>query len=201
MSSFFANASYSYLDKYILTGALRYDGSDIIGNDNQFTPLWNVGLRWNLHREEFMKRWMWVDQFAVRGGFGYTGSIDKNALPFVVMTLGQSVIYDGQTVPTSFSYPNPNVKWQTKQDMNVGLDLSLFDYRLELGVNYYNNITRDVLDRKALPYSSGRSEVTENVADIYNSGWEIDLGVTLLKNKSFQWYAKANIAINEKYVL
>ena len=70
MSSFFANASYSYLDKYILTGALRYDGSDIIGNDNQFTPLWNVGLRWNLHREEFMKRWMWVDQFAVRGGFG-----------------------------------------------------------------------------------------------------------------------------------
>ena len=63
------------------------------------------------------------------------------------MTLGQSVIYDGQTVPTSFSYPNPNVKWQTKQDMNVGLDLSLFDYRLELGVNYYNNITRDVLDR------------------------------------------------------
>ena len=200
MSSFFANASYSYLDKYILTGALRYDGSDIIGNDNQFTPLWNVGLRWNLHREEFMKRWMWVDQFAVRGGFGYTGSIDKNALPFVVMTLGQSVIYDGQTVPTSFSYPNPNVKWQTKQDMNVGLDLSLFDYRLELGVNYYNNITRDVLDRKALPYSSGRSEVTENVADIYNSGWEIDLGVTLLKNKSFQWYAKANIAINDNKV-
>ena len=58
MSSFFANASYSYLDKYILTGALRYDGSDIIGNDNQFTPLWNVGLRLNLHREEFMKRWM-----------------------------------------------------------------------------------------------------------------------------------------------
>lgn len=116
------------------------------------------------------------------------------------MTLGQSVIYDGQTVPTSFSYPNPNVKWQTKQDMNVGLDLSLFDYRLELGVNYYNNITRDVLDRKALPYSSGRSEVTENVADIYNSGWEIDLGVTLLKNKSFQWYAKANIAINDNKV-
>ena len=200
MSSFFANASYSYLDKYILTGALRYDGSDIIGNDNQFTPLWNVGLRLNLHREEFMKRWMWVDQFAVRGGFGYTGSIDKNALPFVVMTLGQSVVYDGQTVPTSFSYPNPNVKWQTKQDMNVGLDLSLFDYRLELGVNYYNNITRDGLDRKALPYSSGRSEVTENVADIYNSGWEIDLGVTLLKNKSFQWYAKANIAINDNKV-
>ena len=50
MSSFLANASYSYLDKYILTGALRYDGSDNIGNDTQYTPLWNVGIRWNLHR-------------------------------------------------------------------------------------------------------------------------------------------------------
>ncbi|MFR7809004.1 MAG: SusC/RagA family TonB-linked outer membrane protein, partial [Butyricimonas faecihominis] len=48
MSSFFANASYSYEDRYILTGAIRYDGSDIIGNRNQFTPLWNVALRWNL---------------------------------------------------------------------------------------------------------------------------------------------------------
>ena len=47
LSSFFANASYSFMDRYILTGAIRYDGSDIIGNENQFTPLWNVGLRWN----------------------------------------------------------------------------------------------------------------------------------------------------------
>lgn len=200
LSSFFANASYSFMDRYILTGAIRYDGSDIIGNENQFTPLWNVGLRWNAHRENFMAAQSWVNLLSLRAGFGYTGSIDKNALPFVVMTLGQSVIYDGQSVPTSFSYPNPNVKWQTKQDMNVGLDLSLFDYRMELGVNYYYNITRDVLDRKALPYSTGRNEVTKNVADIYNNGWEIDLGLTLLKHKSLQWFAKFNIAINDNKV-
>jgi len=200
LSSFFANASYSFMDRYILTGAIRYDGSDIIGNDNQFTPLWNVGLRWNAHRENFMAGQEVIDLLSLRAGFGYTGSIDKNALPFVVMTLGQSVIYDGQSVPTSFDYPNPNVKWQTKQDMNIGLDMSLFGYRVELGVNYYYNITRDVLDRKALPYSSGRKEVTKNVADIYNNGWEIDLGLTLLKRKSLSWFAKFNVAINNNEV-
>lgn len=200
LSSFFANASYSFMDRYILTGAIRYDGSDIIGNDNQFTPLWNVGLRWNAHREEFMAACNWVNLLSLRAGFGYTGSIDKNALPFVVMTLGQSVIYDGQSVPSSFNYPNPNVKWQTKQDMNVGVDVSLWDYRVELGVNYYYNITRDVLDRKALPWSTGRNEVTKNVADIYNNGWEIDLGLTLIKHKSLQWFAKFNIAVNDNKV-
>lgn len=200
LSSFFANASYSFMDRYVLTGAIRYDGSDIIGNDNQFTPLWNVGVRWNAHREDFMAALDRVNLLSLRAGFGYTGSIDKNALPFVVMSLGKSVIYDGQSVPTSFNYPNPNVKWQTKQDMNIGLDVSLFDYRIEVGVNYYYNITRDVLDRKALPYSSGRKEVTKNVADIYNNGWEIDLGLTLLKRKSLQWFAKFTLAVNNNEV-
>ena len=200
MSSFFANASYSYEDRYILTGAIRYDGSDIIGNRNQFTPLWNVALRWNLHRERFMTALPWVNLFSLRGGFGYTGSIDKNALPFLVFTLGQSVIYDEQNVPTSLEYPNPNIKWQKKQDMNLGLELSLWDYRVELGVNYYHNITRDVLDKKRLASSSGRLEATTNVANLHNSGVEVDLGVTLLKRKDFQWFAKTNFAFNKNVV-
>ena len=200
MSSFFANASYSYMDRYIVTGAVRYDGSDIIGNDNQFTPLWNVGARWNLHKEQFIETLPWINLLSLRAGFGYTGSIDKNALPFVIMNLGQSVIYDGQSVPTSFDYPNPNVKWQTKQDMNIGLDFSILDYKFEVGVNYYYNITRDVLDRMSLPYSSGRNEVTKNVADIYNNGWEVDLGLTLLKRKHFQWFGKLNLAFNNNKV-
>lgn len=196
LSSFFANGSYSFMDRYILTGAIRYDGSDIIGNNNQFTPLWNVGARWNLHRENFMQSMSFIDELSLRAGFGYTGSIDKNALPFVVMTLGQSILYDGLSVPTRFTYPNPNVKWQTKQDFNLGINLALWDRKIELGVNYYNNITRDVLDSKALAASSGRINVTENVANILNRGVEIDLGFTLVQRHKVQWYIKANAAFN-----
>lgn len=200
MSSFFANASYSYKDRYIATGALRYDGADIIGNANQFTPLWNVGLRWNLHKEKFMENVEWVNLASLRGGFGYTGSIDKEALPFLIYRFGQSIKYDGQNVPTEFDYPNPNIKWQKKQDMNIGLDLSLLDYRIELSVNYYDNITRDVLDNKRLAISSGRESAKTNVADLYNKGVEIDLGFTLIKRKNVQWFAKVNYAYNENKV-
>lgn len=200
LTSFFGNASYSYMDKYILTGAVRYDGSDIIGNKNQFTPLWNVGARWNLHREEFLSDNSWINQLSLRAGFGYTGSIDNNALPFVTSTYGQSLYWDDQLIPTSYSDANYNVKWQTKQDFNTGLDISLFDHKLELGFNYYYNITRDVLDNWNLPYSSGRNVIRANVADIYNNGFEFDLGMTLLRNKDWRWYARFNVALNNSKV-
>lgn len=195
LSSFFLNGSYSFRDRYVLSGAIRYDGSDIIGNDNQFTPLWNVAARWNLHNEPFWK-WDWLDEFSVRAGFGYTGSIDKNAFPFVVMTIGESTLYDGITVPSSFLYSNPNVKWQTKMDKNIGLDMALFNRRVDLRLNYYHNVTRDVLDHKALAASSGRTEVTENVANILNRGIEADLSVVLIRKTDFQWSVKANVAVN-----
>lgn len=195
LSSFFLNGSYSYMDRYVLSGAIRYDGSDIIGNDNQFTPLWNVAARWNLHNETFFHLG-WVDELSLRAGFGYTGSIDKNALPFVVMNLGESVLYDGITVPNSFNYSNPNVKWQTKQDINIGLDLSLFNRRVDLRLNYYNNTTRDVLDKKSLAASSGRPNVTENVANILNRGLEADLSVVVMRKQDLQWSVKANVAVN-----
>ncbi len=200
-SSFFLNGSYSYQDKYIVSASVRYDGSDIIGNDNQFTPLWNVAGRWNLHNEEFIGKYSFVNELAVRAGFGYTGSIDKKALPFLVMKVGNVLNYDGQVVPTEYNYPNPNVKWQTKKDINFGIDLALFDNRLELSTNYYHNKTMDVLDRRKLPYSSGRGVVRENVADILNKGWEISLSTTNIKTQDFRWITRLILSTNENEVV
>ncbi len=196
LSSFFANGSYSYADRYIFTAAIRYDGSDIIGNKNQFTPLWNIGGRWNVHNEDFFSKLDIINELSFRAGFGYTGSIDKNAFPFVIMNLGQSTLYDNQTIPTSFTFANPNIKWQTKQDINFGADIAAFDRRLEIGINYYHNTTQDVLDTRALALSSGRDDAIENVADILNRGLEIDLGTTLIRRKDFQWFVRGNIAFN-----
>ncbi len=201
LSSFFLNGSYSYMDKYIASASVRYDGSDIIGNENQFTPLWNVGARWNIHNEEFMVGNEFVNELAIRAGFGYTGSIDKNALPFLVMNIGNVLTYDGQVVPTSFSFPSPNVKWQTKEDINVGLDVALFDNRFELSANYYHNTTSDVLDNRKLPYSSGRGVVRENVADILNKGWEISLSTTNIKSQDFRWITRLILSLNDNEVL
>ena len=197
MSSFFLNGSYSYADRYVLSGSVRFDGSNIIGNQNQFTPLWNASARWNLHQEPFFNQKNGIlDFFSLRTGYGYTGSIDKNALPFVTLQLGNFLTYDGQNIPTSYVDANPNVRWQTKRDFNVGFESEWFDRRFTLNVNYYYNFIYDLLDQRTLPLSSGRDFVRENVANLVNSGWEFDLGAVLFRGQGFYWDVKANLALN-----
>lgn len=200
LSSFFLNGSYSYDDRYILSASVRYDGSDIIGNKNQFTPLWNASAKWNVHNERFFPKNPILSSLSLRGGYGYTGSIDKNALPFVIMRINSSLLYDGQTVPSSFTYANPDIKWQTKRDLNLGLETAWLSNRLRLNLNYYNNYVFDLLDDRSLPYSSGRSRVKKNTANLRNSGLEAELYIELLRRSDLSWGVSANLAYNKNVI-
>ena len=200
MSSFFANATYSYADRYVVNASARYDGSDIIGNQNQFTPLWNVSGRWNIYKEKFMEKANYINFLSLRVGYGYTGSIDHNALPFVTMQLTETRPYAGLIVPTYYKNANPNIKWQTKKDFNIGLESSLWDNRITFNVNYYNNKVIDLLDNKSLPYSSGINSIKQNVANLVNRGWEFDLGFTPVRTRDFEWTLRGNISFNKNII-
>ncbi|MGQ2119033.1 SusC/RagA family TonB-linked outer membrane protein [Ornithobacterium rhinotracheale] len=197
--SFFFNGTYSYMDKYVLSGSVRYDGSDVIGNNNQFTPLWNVSGKWNVSKENFFESEI-INDLSLRAGFGYTGSIDKNAFPFVLMKFENRYDYDNIIIPTSFVYANPNVKWQTKKDFNIGVESSWLNRRLIFGLNYYNNFVYDLLDRKALALSSGREDVVQNVANLRNKGWEFDLEARVIKTRDLSWILRGNLSLNKNIV-
>lgn len=200
LSSFFLNGSYSYDDRYVVGGSVRYDGSDIIGNKNQFTPLWNLSAKWNLHNEPYFTPTTTLSRLSMRVGYGYTGSIDKSALPFVVAKLDRKIIYDGQTVPTGFEYANPDIRWQTKRDFNVGLETAWLNERLRFNVNYYDNFIFDLLDFRALPLSSGRPNVKQNTANLRNRGVEVDLFVELLRRGDLVWSIRGNLAYNKNRI-
>lgn len=199
MSSFFANGTYSYADRYVLNASARYDGADIIGNQNQFTPLWNVSARWNIYKEKFFKT-NFFNFLSLRVGYGYTGSIDYNALPFVTMTLSDTRPYGGLVVPTSYTKANPNIKWQTKKDFNIGFESTMWDNRIVFNLNYYNNKVIDLLDYKSLPYSSGIGSIKQNVANLVNRGWEIDVEFTPIRQRYFEWVLRGNISFNKNIV-
>ena len=84
--SFFTALNYSFDDRYVFSTSARMDGADVIGSKNRFSPLWNASFRYNLHKEPFMKNVDWLSQLALRFSYGYTGSIDKNALPYNVLS-------------------------------------------------------------------------------------------------------------------
>lgn len=200
--SFFLTGSYSYMDRYVISGSYRWDGVDIIGKDNRFTPLWNISFKYNLHNEEFMKGVGWINALSLRGSFGYTGSIDHDAYPFTILKYGStSYRYDGEKIPTQITPGNPSIKWQRKEDRSIGIDFSLWNNRINGTVNYYNNDTRDLLDKKQTPVSSGRVEVKANVATLNNQGWEVSLNTLNINYKSFRWSTSFNIAVNKNRVL
>lgn len=199
--SFFLTGSYSFMDRYVVAASARMDGVDIIGTENRFSPLWNVSGKWNLHNEGFMSSVDWISQLAFRVSYGFTGSIDRNALPFSTMSKSSyNYTYDGEKILDRYYPSNPSVKWQRKQDRNFGFDASLFDNRINLTVNYYDNDTRNLIDDKKVAGSTGRLDLTANVASLNNRGWEVSLRTLNIRTDDFSWTTSFNFAKNKNVI-
>jgi len=196
--SFLGSLRYGYKDRYILNFNYRADGADVIGNTNRFTPLWSLGARYNLHNEKFFKNPV-VTELAVRGSYGYTGNIDRSAYPFSTISFGSNT-YLGNRYATDFTYPNPTVGWEKKQDRNIGLDLTLWDNRVHFTFDYYSNRTEDILEQLEVPASTGRTSVKANGGIVENSGMEFYLNVRWVKAGDFSFNTSFNIARNKNVI-
>ncbi len=199
--SFFVSGSYSFKDRYILAGSIRMDGADIIGTANRFSPLWNASFKYNMYEEEFIKKVSWLDELSFRLSYGYTGSIDKNALPFGVMTYSTTDEYFEYDIPTYIQPKNPSVKWQKKEDRSVGVDFALLKRRVRGTVNYYNNVTRNLLDTKKLPISVGVSSIKYNSSSVRNYGWEFSMNSQIIRAKDLYWRVDFNVGMNKSKVI
>lgn len=196
--SFLGSLRYGYKDRYVVNFNYRADGADIIGNTNRFTPLWSVGARYNLHQEKFFQNPV-VNELAIRGSFGYTGNIDRSALPFSTISYGSSE-YMGNRYANAFDYPNPTVKWEKKKDRNIGLDVSFFNSRINFTADYYSNRTEDVLENLEVPSSTGRTSVKANGGIVENSGLELYLNVKWVNRPNFSFSTSVNMARNKNVI-
>lgn len=197
--SYIANLRYGYQDRYVLNMNARLDGADVIGDKNQFTPLWSVGGRYNIHREPFFKS-SFVNELVLRASFGYTGLIDRTAYPFAVIGYG-SDLYMGNRYVDSYEFPNHSVKWSRKRDFNVGMEMSVWNNRISLTADYYNNRTTDVLTDLHVPYSTGRSQVRANGGIVKNSGVEFALNVAWVDTKDWRFNTRFNISSNKNVIV
>lgn len=199
--SFFASLGYSFKDRYVFSASARMDGADVIGTKNRFSPLWNASLKYNLHKEDFMTRFGWINELAFRVSYGYTGSIDKTALPFNVLSYLMSSKFLDMDIPSYISPKNPSIKWQKKQDRSFGVDMAFFRNRIRATVNYYNNVTRDLLDSKTLPVSVGISTIRYNSSSVRNYGVEVSLHTVNIRKRDFTWTTSLNFANNKSRII
>lgn len=191
--SFISSFAYSYANRYVLNANFRSDGVDIIGSKNQFTPLWSAGAKWNAHEEGFVKEnASWLNRLVFSYGFGYTGSINRSVYPFHTYRLS-ALVYDDVVKAMDFTYGNPVLKWEKKRDINYGVQISVFNSRLNVEANYYDNKVTDLLDNVTLPASVGRTTAVVNAGILSNKGWELSTRIEAFKNTDWLWEVGANL--------
>jgi len=196
--SFFGRANYNYDNKYLLTLSGRLDGSSRFGENNRngFFPA--ASIAWRIGEEDFFKVNQ-VSELKIRASYGLTGNDD---IPqFLYAALYGITAYGGQPGVYPSSIPNPNLKWETSAQLNLGIDLGLFNNRVSITLDAYNKQTKDLLLSRPLPTSSGFSVITENVGEVENKGIELALSTDNLAGSEFTWTTRLNLSANRNKVL
>jgi TonB-linked SusC/RagA family outer membrane protein len=203
-ASFFATASYTYDRKYTFFGSVRYDGSDLFGADPKYKylPLWAVSGSWLVSEENFLKESAVISNLRLRASYGLQGNIDKNTSPFVVGQNQTTVILPGQTEPviSVSSPPNDKLRWEKTTNTNFGMDLGLFNNRINIVTDVYGRKSTDLIGLQSLPLENGFEFTNANWAQVTNKGFEIALSTQNINNPNFKWSTTINFAHNKSNV-
>ncbi|HEX2922194.1 MAG TPA: TonB-dependent receptor [Bacteroidales bacterium] len=200
--SFFGRVNYSFQDKYILSAAVRRDGSSKFGANNKWGTFPSISVAWRLIDEPFMQSLKGiVDELKLRMGYGTSGNQD-GLKPYQAISLyGESgQYYDNGSWHTSYAYnqnPNPDLRWETTNTFDIGVDFSVLNARINGTIEYYNKITNDLLYEYPVPVPPYMySTLMANVGSMSNKGIEVTLNGDILRKGDLRWSLSINGAHN-----
>lgn len=199
LNSYFSQVRYNYAYKYIFAVTARYDGSSKFGANNKYGFFPALSVAWRISEEEFMKTNKTISELKLKGGIGLTGNdgIGDFASPAL---FGGGANYEGVSGIYPVQLANPDLKWETTQQISAGFEIGLYRERILISTEFYNNNTKDLLFYKPLPPSSGYTSIAENVGKINNKGFEIDLS-SLNIDREWQWKTSWNFSLNRNKVI
>lgn len=195
--AYVSRLNYSFKDKYLLSATYRREGSSRFGANNKWGDFPAVSLGWRLSDESFMQDLSWLTDLKVRGSWGITGNNDiGNYRSLSVMNQANYILggnfASGQVLS---SFANPDLGWEQSNQLDIGLDLSLFENRLVFTAEYYEKITNDMLLPIEIPVISGFQSTFLNIGKVENKGVELALGYRTAVN-DLNLYTNFNIAFN-----
>ncbi len=209
--SYFARVTYDFKKKYFVQAVYRRDGSSKFGANNRFGDFPSIGLGYIISEEDFFPQNKVLNYLKLKTSWGVTGNAN---IPWTEQfatfafnnnpgTINNGLNYNGNDVQFQIKEANPNLKWETVQSYDVGLEFGWFDDRLTTNLTYYYKLTKDALLREFLAASSGYNEFQffKNVGKIRNQGVEFELRSNNLKGNKLSWITEFNIAANRNKVL
>ena len=187
LQSFFARVAFNYADRYLLTGTFRRDGSTKFGENNKYANFPSLAFAWNVSNEAFLQGNAYINNLKVRLGWGLTGNQE-----FPSGASKDRYVFSAQSISQA-NFGNPNLRWESSETFNAGIDFGLFNSRLSGSVDYFRKTTTDALFEQTLaqPAPSGRIWVNLD-GEIVNEGVELALMGAVVRNDNWNWNIAAN---------
>ncbi|RVT71995.1 SusC/RagA family TonB-linked outer membrane protein [Flavobacterium sufflavum] len=202
--SYMGRLEYAYDSKYLLTATMRRDGSSKFQGKNKWSNFPSVGLGWKLSEESFIKDMDVFSTLKLRAGWGITGN--QSVPPYSTLGLLNPFTYSYGTPTGYLGYSignpaTPDVKWETTSQVDVGIDVSLLNNRLNFTADYYNKDTRDLLLFTNIPNYSGGGTFLKNVGKVNNRGFEMAVDFDAIQSENFKWSLGGNFSTNQNKVM
>lgn len=206
LASAFARINYNYDQRYFLNASIRAEGSSKFGANNRWGYFPAVSASWLITNEDFMRGQEVVDDLKLRAGYGVTGNMPGDCYPWIGrMSKNEDYAYFGDNKVATWSLatvPNPDLKWETKHEVNVGIDFAFLGGRLSGAIDYYNRTTRDLLYWYAVDASKYEAgSMLLNLGSLQNQGVELALTGLAIDRKNFTWNLGLTLAHNKNKVL
>jgi len=203
LMSYLARANYTLKDRYLFSVNSRIDGSSRFGTNNKFGFFPSGSLGWRVSEEEFMESVKTtVNNFKIRGSYGFTGNTEIGVYESLA-TLGNVSWIIGNQLVSGFypnKIPNPDLKWERTGQLDIGVDLGLFQNRIRFTADYYRKKTTDLIYNVSIPAASGYQTMLKNIGSVENKGIEISLESDNFTGE-FRWTTAFNISFNKNKVL
>lgn len=204
LNSYLSRVQYNYKSKYMLTGAIRADGSSRFGKNNRWGYFPSVSAGWRISQEDFMKDISFIDDIKLRGSLGTTGNFQIGNYEHIArVSVEEYVLGTGDgTVITGYkpsNVENNDLSWEKTKMANFGLDVSVKNSLLGLSFDVYNSNTEDMLLNVPVPHTSGYSTARMNIGKVNNKGYEISLN-SRKKFGDFSYLLAVNYSANKNTV-
>jgi TonB-linked SusC/RagA family outer membrane protein len=200
--SYFGRINYAYKEKYLLAASFRTDGSSRFGSDNKWGYFPSVSGAWRVSKEPFLKDVTAINELKLRASYGVTGNF--NIGDFQYLGAVGNVVYspDNETIKgiAQTSIENPALSWEKTKGLDFGLDLSLFQSRINFTFDYYDKLTEGMLYSVNIPALTGFTSTIENTGTVRNRGIDIEISTHNLTG-AFQWNTSFGFSHNHNEVV
>lgn len=197
MQSYFGRINYNYKNKYLVTGTGRFDGSSRFGANNKFAFFPSAAIAWKVSQEDFLRNVRSLSNLKLRASYGLTGNSEIGSYRSLANLSTNSYIFGNSRVTGSAigRLANPNLQWEKTAQFDVGMEIGLFNNRINIDADVYLKKTTNLLLDAPVPSTSGFTTTTRNIGNMENKGFELSINTVNIQRNNFSWNSTFNFSV------